>query len=691
MDLEFRGVMAPHGLATHASLLTPSGTPSDLRNNPRMPRPVTGFDLSARNSEPCEMEKIPPITGKRRGGSRKACNECKQQKLRCDIVQTPAAACSRCRRLQIECKVEPSFKRISKRRRNAEMEKEIAELRRRLATSADHPHGVEATVSDELSPCSEEVFCGPDSAVSNRTRTLSAPLEAQPLATPLTIQRDASIMSQEDNMWRLEDVSLSRPRVARLFEQYFKYYHPFLPLLNPQKPPEEYYRRCPLQAWTIICVASRRAPSEPGLLTALSGPFSRFLWSTITGVPQDYRVVKALCLLCTWPLPTTSQRTDATFMLSGLMMQISMQLGLHRPVQPEEFTTFRMEVQGEAVKDRIQTWAICNIVAQNVATGYGQPPGTIYDWALEPASLQDADYHPSHDLQTRLRIEKFCDRVTKSLYSSKPEPAEFISSEKLLIVQLLENELRDMEVDLGRDISNINMIHLRAAELHLRYFVFLGSNPRSDDLTKLFIATTSFLGRVLDLETSPGELIGHATNYILQMIVSAAFALMKLLKSDFSRHIDFDHGKLLFNGAISAIRRISVMDHDRPVRLADILAQMWNAGGSDPSGEEALLLKVRCRMSMSHVYDTVWRWRQRFRPIKSVEDAQASLANPNLSATAGPVSRQDDSLEDPGLMYAPNFDQGGAFISEVGFSEVFDSLNWVFDGIPDSFVAPPVM
>ena len=171
--------------------------------------------------------------------------------------------------------------------------------------------------------------------------------------------------------------------------------------------------------------------------------------------------------------------------------------------------------------------------------------------------------------------------------------------------------------------ADINMIHLRAAELHLRYFVFLGSSARSDDLTKLFIATTSFLGRVLDLETLPGELIGHATNYILQMIVSAAFALMKLLKSDFRRHIDFEHGKLLFNGAISAIRRISVMDHDRPVRLADILAQMWNAGSPEgPAGEDALQLKVRCRMSMSHVYDTVWRWRQRFRPMKSIEDPQ---------------------------------------------------------------------
>lgn len=146
--------------------------------------------------------------------------------------------------------------------------------------------------------------------------------------------------------------------------RFFKYYHSFLPLLDPQKGPEEYLHRSSLLAWTIVCVASRRAPSEPGLLSSLSGPFSRLLWSTITCVPQDYHVVKALCLLCTWPLPTTSQRTDATFMLSGLMMQIAMQLGLHRPVQAEEFTTFCMEVQGEAMKDRLQTWVICNIVAQ---------------------------------------------------------------------------------------------------------------------------------------------------------------------------------------------------------------------------------------------------------------------------------------------------------------------------------------
>ncbi|OQE78450.1 hypothetical protein PENNAL_c0056G09495 [Penicillium nalgiovense] len=664
MDLGYRNILASDG--PHYSI-----PPSDFRS-PTLPRPPPVIDFMQRSSESCEMEKAPPVTGKRRGGSRKACNECKQQK---------------------------SFKRISKRRRNAEMEKEIADLRRRLGPNSDHEQGVETHEphgGDEMSHCSEDVFARRDSAAIDQSRHVSVPVESHSsIATPLTMKRDGSIISQDEGQWRLEDITLSKARVLRLYEQYFTYYHPFLPLLNPPKPPEVYLHRCPLLAWTMICVASRRSQYEPGLLSALSGPFSRLLWSTITSVPQDYRVVKALCVLCTWPLPTTSQRTDATFMLSGLMMQIAMQLGLHRPVQAEEFTTFRMEVQGEALKDRLHTWVICNIVAQNVATGYGQPPSTIYDWALEPASLRDADYRLPDDLAIRLRIEKFCDRVTKALYSSKPEPADFISADKFVVVQVLESELRDMDVEFDGKISAINTIHLRAAELHFRYFMFLGSTARNDDLIKLFLATTSFLGRVLDLETSPGELIGHSTNYILQMIVSAAFALMKLLKSSFSRHIDFNHGKLLFNGAISAIRRISVMDHDRPIRLADILAQMWNATSLEPAEEDALQLKVRCRMSMSHVYDTVWRWRQRFRPVKSLEEMQAAAiaANQDILGPAGHMTRQqqDSSLEDQSLMMPAQFDEGGAFFSESGFSEVFDSLNWVFDGIPDSFVAPPVL
>lgn len=42
--------------------------------------------------------------------------------------------CSRCRRLKLDCKIESNFKRVGKRSRNAEMEREIIELRKQIAT-----------------------------------------------------------------------------------------------------------------------------------------------------------------------------------------------------------------------------------------------------------------------------------------------------------------------------------------------------------------------------------------------------------------------------------------------------------------------------------------------------------------------------------------------------------------------------
>lgn len=72
MDLGYRNILAPDG--PHYSLPT-----TDFRS-PTLPRPPA-VDFMQRSSESCEMENTPPVTGKRRGGCRKACNECKQQKV----------------------------------------------------------------------------------------------------------------------------------------------------------------------------------------------------------------------------------------------------------------------------------------------------------------------------------------------------------------------------------------------------------------------------------------------------------------------------------------------------------------------------------------------------------------------------------------------------------------------------------
>jgi hypothetical protein len=171
--------------------------------------------------------------------------------------------------------------------------------------------------------------------------------------------------------------------------------------------------------------------------------------------------------------------------------------------------------------------------------------------------------------------------------------------------------------------ADMNILYIKAANLHFRLTVFFDSPTTSwynDHLRALWIATTEFLQHAFALTSGSEPIIKYATNYILQMTIAAGFALLKLLNSPFVQHIDFSQGKSLFIRAIETIRTVSVSSHDLPCRLAEVLVQLWRAGdvgkkrnGHSPNGlDYSLQLKVRCRMSMSLVYDSIWRWREEF-------------------------------------------------------------------------------
>lgn len=170
----------------------------------------------------------------------------------------------------------------------------------------------------------------------------------------------------------------------------------------------------------------------------------------------------------------------------------------------------------------------------------------------------------------------------------------------------------------------MNSVYLRAAGLHLRLTAFFDSSTTTsyrDNLFSLYWAANSFLAQLLSLEIPDGRLLSYATNYVLQMTLAGGFTLLKLLNSFFAVYVNLEEGKALFNKYIWVIREISVRQNDLPARLAEVLAQLWHGGGagainqSETGGKEmneSLMLKVRCRMSMSLVFDSVWRWREEF-------------------------------------------------------------------------------
>jgi len=259
----------------------------------------------------------------------------------------------------------------------------------------------------------------------------------------------------------------------------------------------------------------------------------------------------------------------------------------------------------------------------SVATGYGQPPCTFYDWTLAPSGVHDAGFKLPFDAENRLMIERFSNKVTESLYCSRIDPVGLAGArERSTLIKFLAREYEEVETKL-QSPDAFSILYLRAAGLHLRLSSFFDSpsfNDYSADLLALWNATTNFLECALNLQMPAGNMLAFATNYVLQMIIASGFTILKLLNSFFASYVDHEYGRSLFTRTIYAIRSISVMTNDLPSRLAEVLAQLWKSSGAGSRrsqlrpdySETSLQLKVKCRMSMSLVYDSVWRWREEF-------------------------------------------------------------------------------
>ncbi|KAL3419525.1 MFS multidrug transporter [Phlyctema vagabunda] len=291
-----------------------------------------------------------------------------------------------------------------------------------------------------------------------------------------TVQAEVCSISPMDDTQVSEqflgEINVPGEKLAILYEHFFRYYHPLCPLLDPSLSCDEYFNLSPLLAWTIVVVAARRYPQDPLLLAKLSSSYKKLLWATVAEMPQRYHSVKALALLCTWPIPLVmdmSRRSkterlgaglglsemDPTFMFSGIMMQIALQTGLHRALHAQDFIRQTREVSESEVNDRKLTWAVCNIISQAVSSGNGQPSTTIYDWNLGPG-LQAGWDTLSGEIEQRLKIEKFSAKVTRTLYSNSMDLVGLIDeNEQDSAMAMLTIDLEELERSFTANLSGM--------------------------------------------------------------------------------------------------------------------------------------------------------------------------------------------------------------------------------------------
>jgi hypothetical protein len=121
----------------------------------------------------------------------------------------------------------------------------------------------------------------------------------------------------------------------------------------------ELYRSETLLFWTIIVIINSRMPdpNAAAVFRQLHEPYTRYLNEHILIAPPPLHNVKALLLLCQWPLPVEQQIRDPSWLYSGLAIHASrtMSLGRHEIIPS-------LQNQGLAsniIKTRMNTWLGC--------------------------------------------------------------------------------------------------------------------------------------------------------------------------------------------------------------------------------------------------------------------------------------------------------------------------------------------
>ncbi|TFA97868.1 Regulatory protein LEU3 [Trichoderma ghanense] len=589
---------------------------------------------------------VPTIRAEPRNGEpttkqprRRACNECKQQKLRCDLVANDGApsTCSRCQRLSLSCKVDTE--------KSFELENEVRELRRQLATREASNAALEWPILTPAAPSEARVSEVAVSSVSGASGPSPDPKESsrvpglttQPVIDQPQEPRRSIITIPRAR--KLGNVELTVEEIDELYLIYILHYHPYLPFLDPSTSLHEYHESSELLFWSIIAVAARRLQSHPTLLAKLARSVTDLLWKTLRSIPYSLRVVQSLVVLCSWPFPTSSSTADPTYMLAGMMVQMGTQMGLHRALNAEDFVKVPLHLSVYEYSEWVKTWEACNIVAQSVSVGCGLPATIqMHDWSLTvaPESMSSP-----HDISLRwhLRIEQFRYRVSQALTSNALDPAGFTSArERLSLYRLLNASLVDLEreaINMTRnhglcplssqptmlmiDYVAMTRYYLAAARLHLHSFYLFDESSvdgYSDRIVVLYHTAYSLIEQSLEMDSQESGFFHYCPFFCYQVFVSAAFIILKVMMNGyFEKLLDVDAGKRLLDAAISSLRKMSVANNDLPGRLSDVIGFFCTL--PDPrviSGQsiDDLRLRVRNRLSMSIVYDSLWEWRKHF-------------------------------------------------------------------------------
>jgi hypothetical protein len=325
-----------------------------------------------------------------------ACSGCRQQKIKCRTNDDLSTPCERCAKMKLTCTYEPRHSRGRPRSESEVLTNDTPKRRlvAKAGTNMDDGFRPFVAVNAADVPVQSHHGPGPPLATThggpNATGTLSfyanpgvafpsssiAPELRDTVASPsatnnLTSPRlepNSNYISSAQTMPRsIDGLRLDAEDIDNLFGRFFRYYHPFLPLLDPGLRPNDYFAQSSFLFWSILAVTSRRWPKDTALMSGLRSRVFAHAMATIFSPTAGTSTITAILLLLSWSFPDTQTNDEMPYVFSSALVHSALRIGMNTPDFSQDFSRVKLSLSEDECKRRYIIYAYCLVLYQRYA------------------------------------------------------------------------------------------------------------------------------------------------------------------------------------------------------------------------------------------------------------------------------------------------------------------------------------
>ncbi|KIW03616.1 hypothetical protein, variant [Verruconis gallopava] len=576
-----------------------------------------------------------------------ACSNCRQQKIKCRTNDDLVTPCERCARMSLTCAYEPRHVR-GRRQRDKEalarapkrmlvakltgddnLRTSIAARSALSALPAPSPLAAGDSIHSRSSRSqkssgitfTDTPIAHPSVAIirsdqeprltSSGTDVMPPPPHPPHLHPQYTYQSSAQTLARS-----VDGLQLDADVIDNLFSKYFRCYHPFLPLIDSSLRPNDIYAQSSFLFWSILAVASRRWPKDPGLMPALRSRALTHAMTSIFSPTTGTSTITAILLLLSWSFPETQTYDEMPYVFSSALLHAAMRIGMNNPEATQDYSRIKLSLSEAECKRRFQLYAHCLVLYQRSSCCMGNSFGQI----MTPFSQNSQQYMAALPLPLRFQMDVSDILVRASMAVAKNGLVISSQVQCSSFDSLLQNYLAELALCESRQsakLSALELLYLKISELMLHAFQFFKTpaDKHLESWRPAFDSACALVHQFNDLVKSM-QIDLYGTFYVYHGVLLAACVILRCLKTPFAESIGdyYSTAQALLFSSINIQRNISVVEGDKPAKSSWGLQNLWrsNSAFRHSDGSWNLDLRVRSRFSSSVLYDTMWWVREEF-------------------------------------------------------------------------------